>query len=393
MSWVQRYSVIARKITGGLSCAGSGYIIQDVLRDPDKREKSTYHRIMLGFSTMDVFFSFFFYVLNSWVMPKESYFWAAGNVITCDVSAFIGTFGGLSAPLYNCSLATHSLLKLNFNWNNRRIKKTEKWFHLVPCVISLAICIAAKVSTVFGPVPNGLCGTTTGYPFGCDLPNSTVSCIRGSGMDSYITFYTIYSVVYIGTIIYVSILMFAVFRFVHRIEVDAEKYSFMARFNQNYKNKTRKRSRRVLIQGILYFLASFLIFIWPLIGFISLVAKQKRSLTVYVLVAIFTPLQGFFNCLIYLMPVFRKWLKTFRKEREERRKKVETTSIPKKNDLDIDRHDRIVGEEKEEEKQEIQVMQISEVPTDRDGDDHNVDDDGESSDDSSYGSHDYFDPE
>ena len=149
--------VIGLKVSGLLSCAGSGYIVQDVLRNPNKRSKSIYHRIMVGLSTMDILSSFFFWVLGSWVMPEGSWQWAVGNITTCDIAAFLGMTGWLGSALYHCSLTTYYLLQLKYNWADRRIKNIEKWLHIVPWSISLVYGIVGLTTKSFGPAPAGFC--------------------------------------------------------------------------------------------------------------------------------------------------------------------------------------------------------------------------------------------
>ena len=152
-----RYSLqIAVKIGGSLSCAGSAYILQDVLRNPNKRTKSIYHRIMLGLSTMDILSSFFFFIIGSWAMPEGSWIWAVGNIFTCDIVAFLGFIGHLGSPLYNCSLATFYLLQLKYGWSERKMKAIEKWLHIVPCSGALAGSMFILVTKMFGPLL-GIC--------------------------------------------------------------------------------------------------------------------------------------------------------------------------------------------------------------------------------------------
>ena len=145
------YLQIVGKIGGALSCVGSAYILQDVLRDPNKRTKSIYHRIMLGLSTMDILSSFFVWFIGSWAMPKGSWIWAAGNIVTCDIAAFLGGIGYVGSPLYNCSLATFYLLQLKYGWSERRMKAIEKWLHIVPCLVTLVVCIYFLATELFGP--------------------------------------------------------------------------------------------------------------------------------------------------------------------------------------------------------------------------------------------------
>ncbi len=66
-----RTTVIAPKISAGLSIVGSAYIVQDVLRNPNKRTKSIYHRLMVGLSIADILVSFFFWFLTSWPVREK----------------------------------------------------------------------------------------------------------------------------------------------------------------------------------------------------------------------------------------------------------------------------------------------------------------------------------
>ena len=66
-------NLIIFKVGGSLSCLGSGYVVQDVLRHQDRRCKSHYHRTVLGLSIVDIFYSFFVFVLGPTPMPEGSY--------------------------------------------------------------------------------------------------------------------------------------------------------------------------------------------------------------------------------------------------------------------------------------------------------------------------------
>jgi hypothetical protein len=144
------------KIGGALSCVGSAYIVQDVLRDPDKCAKSIYHRLMVGLSTMDILSSFFTWFIGSWAMPTGSWTWAVGNIITCDIAAFLGGIGYLGSPLYNCSLATFYLLQLKYDWPELRMKRNEKWLHIVPWSVAVMSLIYLLCTKALGPF-KGIC--------------------------------------------------------------------------------------------------------------------------------------------------------------------------------------------------------------------------------------------
>ncbi len=152
------FQQISYKVGGTISCIGSTYIIQDVLRHPDKRSKSIYHRIMVGLSLMDILSSFFTFFLGSWPMPRGApYLWAAGTMALCDAAGFIGWFGVLGSPLYNCSLASFYSLQLKYSWTDHRIRSVEKWFHIVPCSIAFLFSIIAISTKTLGPA-GGYCG-------------------------------------------------------------------------------------------------------------------------------------------------------------------------------------------------------------------------------------------
>lgn len=145
--------VIVPKISGGLSFISSAYIVYDICANPPKRRGpgAFYHKIMLGMSLLDCSSSFFGSFLGSWAMPKGYHYYAVGTQATCDGAAFFHQLGTLGTPLYNCSLMTFLLLQVKYNWTAARIKKVEKWFHIVPWTVCLIVAIAGFPLKVYGP--------------------------------------------------------------------------------------------------------------------------------------------------------------------------------------------------------------------------------------------------
>ena len=143
---------ILLKTSGFLSAAGSIYVTQDVLRDPRKRCRSPFHRLMLGLSTSDLLSSFFVYFLSTWPMPRGYHIYAVGSVATCDIIGYIQVLTSLTTPLYNCSLATYFLVQLKYNWSDRSIQSFEKWLHIVPWSVGLSASIPGLVWKSYGPI-------------------------------------------------------------------------------------------------------------------------------------------------------------------------------------------------------------------------------------------------
>jgi len=79
---------IAPKLPALLSVLASSWIVTEVLTNPRKRS-SLYHRIMLGFASVDIIFSIFAFA-STWPIPRDAApAWSAGNGLTCTVQGFM----------------------------------------------------------------------------------------------------------------------------------------------------------------------------------------------------------------------------------------------------------------------------------------------------------------
>ena len=100
--------------------------------------------------------------------------------------------------------------------------------------------------------------------------------------------------------------MFDIYKNVNDIEINVEKYSFMAKFKSQQKKKTTKRLHRgvTIQQGILYSTIMILLYIFGLIiEAIAIVIKNKIVVMQMISFTIL-PLQGIFNMCMHLVPVF-----------------------------------------------------------------------------------------
>jgi len=315
-NWNTTLVAILPKISGALSAVGSSYVIQDVLRDPRKRNESTYHRVMLGLSTSDFLSSVFVNFLSTWPMPRGYMKYAVGTVGTCDAVGFLCVLTFLSTPFYNCSLATYFLVQLKYNWSDQRIKAIEKWFHIIPWSVGLAFSIPGLVMKAYGPASLVCTIAYPVYPFGCDSPESSTECQRGLSPRQVLIFFGIAVVIMFLCICYVLLIMFMVYRAVRDIENRAAQYS-IAQYrprqssNNNNSNSHNSRSRRIMVQGILYSVILFVVHLPLSIAIFYEFSSGGRpdDDTRYVLEILsftFFPAQGFFNVLVYLIPTFQR---------------------------------------------------------------------------------------
>ena len=121
-----------------------------------------------------------------------------------------------------------------------------------------------------------------------------------------------YVLILFGSLTYVSIAMFLVYLAVHGVEKDAAKYSF-ARYSVKEKY-TMKMSRRVMLQGILY--SAILILLCICFVLIVFIQALDSSYAVEIMNSIFFPSQGFFNALIYMIPLFKQIMKKRRNKKK-----------------------------------------------------------------------------
>jgi hypothetical protein len=276
---------------------------------------------MVGLSTMDILSSFSIWFIGSWAVPEEtSWPWAAGNVTTCDIAGFIGLMGFQGSMFYNCALVTYYLLQLKYDWSDRRLRAFEKWLHIVPFSVALGLCFMIQATKMYGPSDIGHCSIAEPYPQGCDDLGSEVECIRGNLNKELVAFPLL--LVNLICIVFVSISMYVVYKAVREIEAKAHRYSFTARFNTlEGRRRSMKRSRRVMIQGIMYSVTMLLIFLFGFIHiFYTKVTKSDDNIITGLVWVTISPLQGVFNLCIYLIPVFKKMSK--KRSKRKNNKKV-----------------------------------------------------------------------
>jgi membrane protein implicated in regulation of membrane protease activity len=156
--------------------------------------------------------------------------------------------------------------------------------------------------------------------------------------------------------------MYLTYKSVAEIERKARRYSFVS-YTRSQTINERKRSHRVLIQGLLYSLALFLVNVFLTI-IIGLARFGIRRYALNLLAHAFWPLQGFFNALIYSIPNFQRMYTRYRQRKKEKIRKgsnnKSSTNIGEKFPLALDEINEVVIDEEEgkkvhseEEKEEI----------------------------------------
>mmetsp|Transcript_15717 Transcript_15717/g.19959 ORF Transcript_15717/g.19959 Transcript_15717/m.19959 type:complete len:181 (-) Transcript_15717:35-577(-) len=176
--------------------------------------------------------------------------------------------------------------------------------------------------------------------------------------------------------------MTMVYRTVLQLERKLDDHRFSSLSSYQRQHDHRKRSRRVLLQGILYSVALILLIIFPIITTLYWQVTGMSSQVLATLIGIVNPLQGFFNFLVYSIPVFQKCFEKGQQRKNQAEKNMilrkiikaeqnnhdpgndnecESTDSILELELELDNDAYLLKGQEEEEKEEIipRVFNIS----------------------------------
>lgn len=311
-SWKEIFLAITPKPFAIISLCGSTYIIKHVLTSP-KRRGEVFHRILLGLSIWDFMTSIAVF-LGTWPIPIDTpgVFMASGTAATCTAQGFWMQLG-VGAPLYNASLSIYYFLVIFKGWKECQLKKIEPFFHGIPILFSLSTAIAVAATDSYR--------------------SSNVWCWISSDRSVF-RFCFFYGPVWFALTI-VTVAMIAIYGRVLVQERKTKQYrepeqSINQRkptiSNLEKKNSTislsirsSKRSsasrssgqsRQIASQAMFYVGSFYLTFAFPSWTRIyQLTMNKQPPFAVIALFAIFFPLQGFFNALVYFRPRYLRYRK------------------------------------------------------------------------------------
>jgi len=293
---------IIQSISGALSVIGSTIIINMILRSKIKL-KSTYRRYIFGMSVFDLFSSI---TQTLSLVPITS-------IQACNVQALFTHLGFLVTPMYNGSLCIYYVLTVCFDKKDPWIrKKVEPFCHFISIFWNVGTGIFLWLDKSFNRA--GANCWIAPYPRDCIL-EPDIACERGPTAYKYRWWFIGYQSMCIFLIITVSMIMLV-------IKVHRQERRMRNRFsvfnplrnstnpdNNEHQPGTINRNqhlsgpkKQMVKQATVYFLAYFIPFIFPTIFMIQLNKTGKRNFTSWILMALFSPLQGFFNCIVFIRP-------------------------------------------------------------------------------------------
>merc|ERR1740139_2026637 len=249
-------------------------------------------------------------VIGTWFVPKGTGFWSAGNEHTCDIQGWSNALFVNYAMGYNAALSIVFLLNVCYSWSEEDFRK---WSYVVLCSSPLLVTLLLIPCLRYYKYMN--------YPAGwmCYFAPSPPYCAVTPGMtcnEDNLGIYNYYDLIGLCmTLLSTSIILYACVRlFWVARQSDESVRAYRRSTHGNYET-----SNRVAVSSLLYSGGNLLVVLPLLIHFIGYLAKVIGDSFFWTFVdfqvAIFMPLQGFLNALVFFRPKYLEYRKEKRKEK------------------------------------------------------------------------------
>ena len=291
--------VLLPVLPGFLSVLGSCTILYIVLWDWQRKSRRLYHRLLLLYSAIDVVCSTNF-ALSAALVPRGTpgTWGAAGTRSTCQASGFISQFT-FSLGLYATFICVHYVLILRYNVTERFLaKRVEPVVHFVALLTPLVTGIVMLLKGNYNPA-NAIIGWCfiNVYPMDC-LRRDEIECQRGEGYFVWMAMHNLSFVIFFVIVTVSCILTYSKVR---------DVTNRGTRWSLTQSRQSQRRIKETRIQAFLYIAAFFATYVFVEISTLlapTPATKQHRNFyfPVVALMKIFLPLQGFWNCFIYIRP-------------------------------------------------------------------------------------------
>lgn len=300
-----------------LSALGSSWIFFEVLRDQKKRKKP-YYRLLFTMSSFDILSSIW-YGLSTWPIPAntEGVFGASGTLGSCTAQGFFIEMS-IIVPVYNSMLSVYYFLVIRNGMSEKKfLTKVEPYMHAVAVIFSLGVSFAGVGLDLYNNA-DVWCWIAR-YPVGCQTSaeyGSDGTCTRGD--NAFIYRWALFYGPLWFLVLVVMILMSLVWYSLYRQEMTVLKYDvtrqvrrqgYMEKMKNKKSRKSFKMSQEVAKQAVCYVGAFYITWIAATVNRILQEATGKQYFAAMLCHVIFTPMQGFFNFLVYMRPRFRRWKK------------------------------------------------------------------------------------
>jgi len=268
-----------------------------------------YNRLLLGMSIGDLIVSMTM-LLQPFLVPGPlpDGAWAGGTTETCSALGF-GMRFPLAVSLYNSFLSCYFLRRVSRQKKRGVSVIVEGFGHVMAFLIPTVFGIVGLSTQSFNYFAlMNVCKFAT-YPDGC-LDQDEVECLRGGEITKKLDTSYI-AALFASTLC--SIVCTAMVYFRVRKQI---RGSIRRSFRGLDDERKTEMIKMVATQALFYTGAYVNGTLWPVVTKIVLEATNSQGKSgepalffVVLAAALFFPLQGFFNCLVYVRPNFIRWRK------------------------------------------------------------------------------------
>ncbi len=319
---------IATSVTSSLiSTCSSILVIYIIMRSAKGLRDSVYHRILFGMSVFAILQSLAIAFVTL-PMPKDMIYrqfqgLVLGSKFTCRVQGFSLSLGSISGVMYNVMLSIYHLCSIRYDMPDDVFsKRLEPWLHSLSIFSGTLIAVLLRVADGFNPNPtqSSWC-TATSYPYYCSTH------VYDYEKQKFLEFGGIFITVFSFTALIILLSsMGLIVAHVRRQERDsANDYAQddnnnngtepprVLRPRRNRPTASNNLQRRIQEQHLLYtktisrqawtytiinLYNHFMIFTLPMIR--NLTNNAVLPTWWQVLILVMRPLQGLFNCIIFI---------------------------------------------------------------------------------------------
>merc|ERR1740139_1631532 len=251
------------------------------------------------------------HVIGTWFAPKGTGFWSAGNEHTCDIAGWSYALFYPCALVYNAVLSIVFLLIVRYSWNEEDFRKWSYFILCSPPVLVTLLHIPCLRYYKYMNYGSWTCYFTPSPPY-CDVTPGMECNEDNLGIYTYYDWLNLcMSLLSTSIILYACVRLFWVAR-----QSDESLRTYRSSTQGNYRT-----SNRVAVSSLLYSGGNLLVVLPVIIYYIGTIAKVE-AVSFWIFIdfhwAIFQPLQGFLNALVYFRPKYLDYKKEKRKEKASR---------------------------------------------------------------------------
>lgn len=266
---------------------------------------STYQRFLFMLSVVDILNSLFLMIHRFLVPNSPDFYWAFGTDGTCSMAGFVLHFGSLSVAMYNCFLSIYFFFSIQSSPKREKLPEDVigiwEWIAHLSCFAVPAGIAGAALGTGNIDLDDSF-GVCTIHSYDCiDTPNDPDCSDPWPNGNSYPNDMGLFYWIWVGALL-AALLASIVATLMVYLKVRSMLSGGQA--DGSLGDEMKQRLQAVSTQAFLYTFIILNSFFFLYLAYA--VQKDGRPLfALQLLSALFFPIQGIFNCFVYIRPRFQ----------------------------------------------------------------------------------------